>query len=477
MIVLAALIIIFFGLMHIKRNYGKEEFKEEKIKIGLGLSAWLVDRFNISERIGSQKLWEAMDGIGSHDEPVKKVRIYFIKKIHLSMLIILIALFLSLGAVIMRSSNSTDEGVVRRPQPGSGDDMVSKTVRIDQGNEQQISFSVSERVPTGEEIQEIVNETKAFIDSNFLGDNTSADNVYRPLNLMGKCEESGADILWITDEEGYINPDGSVENIYDSEGLIVTLTAIISYMDYEEKYIIPVKIMPNQDLNSEIQMLEQEIINVNEDNVNAETVVLPTRVGNSSVEYISKENNDYIVILVIGVVAALTIFIAGNKDIKARNQMRKEEMLVDFPEIIRKYCVLLKAGMTLRGAWGKIVEDYRKSEYVKNGTHRYAYDEMVFTWNEMSNGISEITAYENFGKRCNVIQYGKFATWIVQHGKKGSGGLIDLLESEIYEAKEERNKIIRIRGEKISTRLLGPMLGLMVIVMAIVMIPAFMGIF
>ncbi len=96
--------------------------------------------------------------------------------------------------------------------------------------------------------------------------------------------------------------------------------------------------------------------------------------------------------------------------------------------------------------------------------------------NEMSNGISQIKAYENYGIRCGMLQYGKFSTWIIQQGKKGAQGLVQLLEVEMYEAKEERNKTIKIMGEKISTKMLFPMVGLMAVVMLIVIVPAFYSI-
>ena len=63
-----------------------------------------------------------------------------------------------------------------------------------------------------------------------------------------------------------------------------------------------------------------------------------------------------------------------------------------------------------------------------------------------------------------------------QNVKKGTAGLIALLENEEREAFEMRNATARVRGEEASTKLLIPMLGLMVMMLVIMIVPALMGI-
>ena len=150
-----------------------------------------------------------------------------------------------------------------------------------------------------------------------------------------------------------------------------------------------------------------------------------------------------------------------------KNALRKEEMLYDFPEIMSKFCLFLKAGMTVKGAWNLIASDNKKDRYINK--------EMQITQNEMHNGLTFTEAIERFGIRCDLLQYNKFANWLVQSSKKGTDNLISLIESERFEARAERNKIIMINGEKISQKLLLPMMGLLAVVMALVIIPAFAG--
>ena len=69
----------------------------------------------------------------------------------------------------------------------------------------------------------------------------------------------------------------------------------------------------------------------------------------------------------------------------------------------------------------------------------------------------------------------KFAALIIQNSKKGNKGFSQLLISEAREAFEDRMEIARKRGEEAGTKLLIPMMLLLILVFLIIMIPAFMS--
>ena len=83
---------------------------------------------------------------------------------------------------------------------------------------------------------------------------------------------------------------------------------------------------------------------------------------------------------------------------------------------------------------------------------------MRYTCNEMQSGITEVEAYERFGKRCGISVYMKFGALLAQNLKKGTKGMADLL-----------------RNEEAGTKLLAPMFGMLAIVLIIVIVPAFLS--
>jgi tight adherence protein C len=74
-----------------------------------------------------------------------------------------------------------------------------------------------------------------------------------------------------------------------------------------------------------------------------------------------------------------------------------------------------------------------------------------------------------------LTRYQRIAGVLSQAVTKGVSELPEILASEIKEAVADERERIKIRGEQASTKLLVPMTGLLVIVFAILMVPAFVS--
>ena len=125
--------------------------------------------------------------------------------------------------------------------------------------------------------------------------------------------------------------------------------------------------------------------------------------------------------------------------------------------------------LTARKAFQKIALDYGKRE---DGKKREAYEEIRVACYEMDSGISEAEAYRRFGERCGQVKYKTLSTLLIQNLQKGSRYLADLLEKESVEAWEERKRKARVLGDTAATKLLLPMVLMLLVVMAVIMLPA-----
>ena len=106
---------------------------------------------------------------------------------------------------------------------------------------------------------------------------------------------------------------------------------------------------------------------------------------------------------------------------------------------------------------------------------RYAYEAVMTTCHEMDSGVAELEAYRRFGERCGQMKYKTFSTILIQNLQKGGHRMADLLEKEALEAWDERKRKARVMGETAATKLLVPMIMMLAVVMAIIMIPAFLS--
>ena len=152
-------------------------------------------------------------------------------------------------------------------------------------------------------------------------------------------------------------------------------------------------------------------------------------------------------------------------------------MQKDYPDIIQKLILFLRAGLSIRMAMEKLSKDYLIRKEEDQNVIRYAYEEIVKTWGEMEGGVYEKEAYERFGRRCGLAEYKVLSVLLVQNLKKGNQSILELLEREAVSAGEERLRRARIQGEEASTKLLLPMILQLFVVLIILMVPAFISFF
>ena len=170
--------------------------------------------------------------------------------------------------------------------------------------------------------------------------------------------------------------------------------------------------------------------------------------------------------------AAFVVMLKKAKEQQEEMAKRAEQLLMDYPSLIMKFTLLIQAGMTVRRAFQKISSDYLRN-CPKEG--RYAYEAVTTTCHEMDSGVAELEAYRRFGERCGQMKYKTFSTILIQNLQKGGHRMADLLEKEALEAWDERKRKARVMGETAATKLLVPMIMMLAVVMAIIMIPAFLS--
>ena len=170
-------------------------------------------------------------------------------------------------------------------------------------------------------------------------------------------------------------------------------------------------------------------------------------------------------------VAAVLPVLDSREQERVRNR-RLEQLAAEYPALIMKFTLLLQAGLSSQSAFARIGRDYAARE---GGETNAACEEILVMLREMESGVSETEAYRRLGERCGQVRYRTLAALLTQNLRKGSRYLTDALEREAVDAWEERKRNARVQGELTSTRLLFPMLLLLLVVIAVILIPAFLS--
>ncbi len=336
-------------------------------------------------------------------------------------------------------------------------------------------LTVSERRYTEEEIREIFDEIGESLSRHILGENKTPDHVDRDLNLMTVMEGYPVGIEWMIDNYTAIDGDGRIRDDYrDEEGVPVKLTAILTYGKERADYEFYVHIFPKARTEEEefAQLLEERIAEYDEKTVSYNRQLLPDTAAGKAISYRISMPKNWLYVLLMAILAAAVIYIGKDKDLDKEVQKREREMMLTYPEIVSKLTLLLGAGMTVRAAFEKTVYDRRKNTA---GRMEFAYEEMLITVNRMKSGVSEYEAYLEFGKRCAEKRFIKLGALLAQDIRKGNQALLSELEAEAKEAFEDRKAIARKMGEEAGTRLLMPMAMMLLVVMIVVIVPAFLS--
>lgn len=342
---------------------------------------------------------------------------------------------------------------------------------------QDFQLTVREQQYKAEQVRKMAEEAARDLPDAILGNNASLEEVRENLNLIGEMQGYPFRIEWETDDYSCIDPDGSVLNEeMGEEGKIICLTAILSYEGYREEHIFPVQVFPPA--YSQEEKLRKKIYGLllakEGQSRYDRRMELPESVeGRKLLWKEAKEDSSGILFLLIGIGTAAVYFLK-DKDLQEKVEERNRQMLLDYPQLVSRMTLYMGAGMTMRNVFRKIALDYQK-ERQEGGELHYAYEEMLVTCHELDGGISETAAYERFGKRCRTMQYMKLANLLVQNLKKGSGSILEALRQEAKNAFEDRRGMARQLGEEAGTKLLLPMMLMLGIVMALIIIPAYLS--
>lgn len=411
----------------------------------------------------------------------QQAHFFYIKKISIVLIVILMGSLLVLCMEISSHYQSVivDGEWISRNTYGEGEKEVSIIATVGD-NEEQFQINILEQTLTQQQFQQQVKEMIEKIPSLILGKNESFDAIMDHLILIEQIEGYPISIAWESDRYDLIWHTGEIdqENIkkQNNASIPVILTAIFQYKQYElthkfKVHINPIHWQQEETLRTALQnLIERE----NQENQTEDKIKLPLKIKETPIKWKEEKQSDSLKMLIFIVIASVGIFTGMNYELHKKVEQRQKQLKTDYPQLISKLVILLGSGLSLKNAWEKIIKDYEKEKVLTNISH-YVYEEMKVTYYEMELGIPELTAYANFGKRCNQSKYLKLSSMLTQNLKRGSAGLFLMMKKEVEDMNEERKSNARQLGEEAGAKLLLPMMLMLFVVIIIIIIPSFLS--
>ena len=391
-------------------------------------------------------------------------------------------ILLVLGCVLLIKDFGASVGEmsseIRRNSYGEGEKELTLDVKVNGNTRDEVTVTVSEQMYEGEEVKKMFENCIKKIEKEILGENQSLDYVVTDLNLMKELKGEPVKISWELDNYEIMNIYGEIHNDQTiEEGTLLNLKAVITYTQDQEKQMLyecaamiyPEKLTENEKF---VRKIQEEIRKEDKKSQTEENIHLPDTIDGKEIKYFQQMEIRGLVLMIMSIIMAVLFYAQEIQNQGQELQKKRQQMLKDYPEIINKLTLFLGAGMTMKKAFRRVVNDYEAGKKVWG--IRYAYEEMKVALREMDSGITEAESYERFGKRCNIQEYIRLGALLSQNMRKGTKGLTQLLRLEAIQAFENRKAAAKKFGEEAGTKLLIPMFIMLAVVLFMVVVPAFL---
>ena len=391
---------------------------------------------------------------------------------HLSRLVFIIGtvITIALGIKSVRDANIQTGYEITRPQAGEG--VFEEELIAILGNETKVPIKVvvEETKLSEGKAEEKLLEAEQLLDKLILGENESNEIIYYdlvfPENILGTLVE----IDWILKPLEYVHTDGTIRNdVNISEEITQTAAAILSCQGYTRDYEIELTFLPRtMSLEHEVDQLVQQALFESKEQ---EILRLPNNYKGTLLQWKKPLDVTFVYFFLFTLCATIFLHIGAKRDYQQEKKDRRKRLDNEYAQIVSKFAMLLSAGLSVRNAWIRIVA----MNDGKNGVNSPAYEEMKWAIRQMQKGNSELDVYENFGRRVGLVHYKKLMALFISDKRRGSRNLLEAMNEEMMQAWEEKRRKAKQQGEQVGTKLLIPMMGMLMVVFVIIIVPAFLS--
>ena len=389
-----------------------------------------------------------------------------IKNFKTAGIIILLGSFLSILLLYKSRGETSDADVLIREENGKKQSI--KLVAESEYGEEDIEIELLSRTYSEEEI---VNMKENFLDElklTVLSGNSSFEEIYDDLAFPEALEGYPFTLGYRVRPRGIVDSSGAIINDIDEETPI-ELEITYSLEDFEEKETIEGFILPQTKSEEEefTKKLKKYLDNENENNRSNKTLILPTQINGVNIKWSKKKSTKVPAIIVLTVVCAGFVFFKDRILSGENEKKRREKIILEYPDFAVKYALLNEAGLTHRQIVDRLASEFEKKK------DSPIYEEIYKVSLDVKGGVPLTDALDSMSKNCGVREITFFVGLINRNIKKGGREISAELRKAADESSSEKREKIRRKAETAGTRLLIPMVFLLIIVFALIMIPAF----
>lgn len=385
-------------------------------------------------------------------------------------------LIISLFGMIFQACSIFSGGgnTISRNESGKGD--KTENIGAYSGkNKTKIELKVCDRERSSKEKEKLLEQAIKEIDKNVFSKNKDKENIDDDLVLSEKYCNGVVRASWQTDGK-YIDHKGKVKNFSLKKAVITEVAARLNVGGKEKIYSFKVKIIP-ADLDTEAGLrktAEGMLEKLEEDTRERASFSLPAKLGKIRFSLEKKKSvKGFAICLMILAVVIMLPWVEKERRKEALKKRRKK-LRVDYPDVVSELSLYISSGMSIRSAMNNIAVNYEKHK-LKEKAERPGFELIKEAVRMMNSGSLELEAYEAIGKNSGQRDFRKLSLILMENLRQGSQNISNLLERETVEAEEKMRLEVKSIGEQISTKLMVPLIGMLLMLMIVLMVPGIWG--
>lgn len=289
------------------------------------------------------------------------------------------------------------------------------------------------------------------------------------IRLPTQIEGYPFELSWKSSDYEVMDNEGSIILDSSETSREIVLTVALNCYDYawEKEYRLQVHRLEEMWETGFSKKLSEVIEELDEKTAEKKELVLPTNIDGHQVVYEVKDENIVSVVGGLGVIILFFLWFLPDSDLTKQIEEKNRQLSVDYAKIVSKLSLYMGAGLSFRSTIVKLSETADKNRF-------YA-KEIELVMREIENGISEHKAISKMAERCKIPCYTKLAVLLNQNMRKGNNNLHKQLKEEMEKAFEERKNLAKKYAEEAGTKLLFPMILMLLVVIVMIMYPAFVS--
>jgi len=382
------------------------------------------------------------------------------------MLVLIMAVYMDITGVVLE-----ENGIIRRNPSDGTERIVNLEISAEDILEGYLyQINVEPQKVTEQDAKEYIEQAKKEIEVDF-------ENIKDQVMIRDTFVTDMVEAEWSFYPSGLISSDGTIQiKEIPQTGVLITAQVHLRCGAYDELYIFPFEITKDSISRKKILLAEIEAyVSAQMQKEGTEEVILPKEIDGIDIVWREKEDYLTVKIVLLEITASFLILISKKKVKKKQEETQNQSMEILYSDIVNHLSILLEAGMTSRQAWQRMAVQYEERCANSLVSHNPVYEAISRMSRRFSEGESERRIYEMFMEEIDLLSYRRLMRMLISNLGKGNKDICVYLDAESKRAYDERILLAKKQGEEASTKLLIPLMLMLVLVMFVVIVPAMIG--